>query len=195
MNILPRIFYQSDTVKVARNLIGKLLVRRIRNDLLIGLISECEAYRSDDPASHAFRGKTERNNSLFGEVGHAYVYISYGLHVCLNAVAYDKKNFEAGGVLIRAVIPIEGTELMKKFRHTNNDKILTNGPGKLTQAFNITMKDQGLDLADPKSDIYICDGPNINISHIQATPRIGISKGKDKLWRFVLDKKFKLPSG
>jgi DNA-3-methyladenine glycosylase len=192
MNILPRNFYEFDTVQVAKNLIGKYLVRRIGKELLIGMISECEAYRSDDPASHAFSGKTSRNSSLFGEAGHAYVYISYGLHFCLNAVAYDKKNFEAGGVLIRALIPIKGIKFMENFRHTKKDKLLTNGPGKLTQALDITMKHQGIDLTDPKSDIIICDGPKIDASYIQATTRIGISKGKDSLWRFILDKNFPL---
>lgn len=194
MNILPRAFYMSDTVQVARNLIGKRLVRRIGNELLIGIISECEAYRSDDPACHAFKGKTPRNSSLFGEVGHAYVYISYGLHFCLNAVARDKNNFESGGILIRAVLPIEGIKLMRNFRPVIQDQILANGPGKLTQALNITINDNGLDLTDSDSDIFICDGLRVNDQYIQATPRIGISVAKDKLWRFVLTKNFPLHS-
>jgi len=176
----------SDTVQVARNLLGKLLIRRIGNELLIGVISECEAYRSDDPACHAFKGKTSRNDSLFGEVGHAYVYISYGLHFCLNAVARDKNNVEAGGVLIRAVVPIEGIELMRNFRPNVPDKLLVNGPGKLTQAFKVTMCHKGLDLTNIQSDLFIGDAPEVPDHLIHATPRIGISLAKDQLWRFVL---------
>jgi len=103
MNALSREFYEKDTVKVARKLLGKTLVRRIGNDIISGIITETEAYRfDDDPASHAFGKITERNRAMFGEVGRAYVYFTYGMYYCVNAVARSK-NFEAGAVLIRAL--------------------------------------------------------------------------------------------
>lgn len=185
MNILPRKFYKRETVVVARDLLGKKIVRTIDGHKLVGIISETEAYRSDDPASHAFIGKTERNKSLFGEVGHAYVYMNYGLHYALNFVARDPK-FEAGGVLIRQVIPIEGYDIMHKFRPISNDALLSNGPGKLTQAFNITKKQNGVDLTDPRSEIIVTEGIPVTDEQVKISPRIGISRATDKLWNFTL---------
>ncbi|MDE1829700.1 MAG: DNA-3-methyladenine glycosylase, partial [Thaumarchaeota archaeon] len=105
MSLLSRSFYRRDTVDVAKDLLGKRLVRKIDGITISGIISETEAYRyKDDPASHSFGGKTERNKAMFGEVGKAYVYFTYGMHYCVNAVAKDE-SVEAGAVLIRALVP------------------------------------------------------------------------------------------
>jgi len=180
---LPRTFYSRDTVKVAKDLLGKMLVRKIRNKTIGGIITETEAYRyKDDPASHAFRGLTERNKIMFGQVGRAYVYFTYGMHFCVNAVARSE-NYEAGAVLIRAVKPIEGISFMKKNRKTDMISNLANGPAKLTQALKITKKQYGEDLAKISS-LYITKG--YERKKIIANPRVGIKNGNDKLWNFKI---------
>ena len=114
MKVLPREFYARETVKVAKELLGKYLVRKYNDKIISGIITETEAYRyKDDPASHAFRGMTERNKAMFGEVGRAYVYFTYGMYYCVNAVARSK-NSEAGAVLIRSLKPSEGIDFYEK---------------------------------------------------------------------------------
>ncbi|MDH3765039.1 MAG: DNA-3-methyladenine glycosylase, partial [Nitrosopumilus sp.] len=130
MNILPRDFYLQDTVTVARNMLGKKIIRKIGRHELSGIIIETEAYRyKDDPASHAFRNITERNKAMFGEVGKAYVYFTYGMHYCFNVVARHPK-VDAGAVLIRAIEPEKGIKKMQENRIKQNLKDLTNGPAK-----------------------------------------------------------------
>lgn len=182
--ILPRSFYNRDTPEVAQDLIGKCIVRKIHGHILVAIIAETEAYRSDDPASHAFIGKNERNKALFGEVGHVYVYFSYGIHYCMNIVARDTKKYEAGGILIRAIVPIEGQEFMAK-RRGRVERVI-DGPGKVTQALQVNFDQLGVDVADPKSEIFITEGIRVESSEILTTTRIGISKAKEWLWRFRL---------
>ncbi|NMJ87656.1 MAG: DNA-3-methyladenine glycosylase [Thaumarchaeota archaeon] len=185
MKIITREFYNRNTIVVAKDLLGKILVRVVGDKILSGIIVESEAYSSiDDPASHSYKGKTERNNVMFGEVGHAYVYFTYGIHYCLNIVAKEH-NIPAGAVLIRAIEPIEGIEQMQKFRKTNDLYNLTNGPGKLTKALNVTKKQNGVDVVK-KYEIYILIGREIDNSSIIATSRIGISTALDKQWRFLI---------
>jgi DNA-3-methyladenine glycosylase len=182
--ILPREFFQCDTVIVAKKLLGKKLVRKIGNKKYTGIITETEAYRaSDDPASHAGRRITKRNQIMFGQVGLAYVYFTYGMYHCLNVVAKNKK-FDAGAVLIRGIYPIQGIDTMKKNRNNAKNNNLVNGPGKLTQALNISLKENGCDLTKYLS-LYITDG--IKIKKIHKKPRIGISRGLDKKWNFGID--------
>ena len=116
LSILPKEFYQRDTVIVAKDLLGKKLVRKIGNYEMSGTIIETEAYRhKDDPASHAFQKITDRNRVMFGEVGIAYVYFTYGMHYCFNVVA-KKLNMPAGAVLIRGINPEKGIKRMEKNR-------------------------------------------------------------------------------
>ena len=184
MKILPRKFYINDTKQVAKDLLGKKLVRKIGNYVLSGVIIETEAYKGkNDPASHASRKKTERNKIMFGEVGHAYVYFTYGMHYCFNVVA-KKKDDESGAVLIRAIQPQQGIEYMIKNRKTDIISNLTNGPGKLTQAMQITLKQYNLDLTK-RSSLFIIDGKQP--TKIIAKSRIGIKVGTDKLWNFSFD--------
>ena len=187
MNIISRSFYARDTVQVAQDLLGKILVRKIGGNLISGIISETEAYRyKDDPASHTFGGMTERNKAMFGEVGKAYVYFTYGMHYCVNAVAHST-DYPAGAVLIRSLVPKNGIDFMFKKRKTSDISNLTNGPAKLTQAFQITKKEYGEDLTK-RSTLYITEGLQVKKSDILSGPRIGIRKATDKLWNFKISK-------
>lgn len=180
-HILHQSFYQRDTVIVAKDLIGKILVREYNGTLLTGIIIETEAYcADDDPASHAFNGKTKRNAAMFGPVGCAYVYFIYGNHYCLNIVARDECK-EAGAVLIRALQPLQGIEIMQVLRTKPEMRLLANGPGKLTQALALTKDHDGVNLMQ-KGALYVVDNHVRPV--ITATPRIGIRVGTDKLWRF-----------
>jgi DNA-3-methyladenine glycosylase len=185
MKIIPRSFYGKDTIDVAKDLLGKILVRRINGMIISGIISETEAYRyKDDPASHSFGGRTERNKAMFGEVGRAYVYFTYGMHYCVNVVAKDEK-YDAGAVLIRAIVPKDGLDFMIKQRKTDVISNLANGPAKLTQSLKITREQYGEDLTKV-SGLYIADGINVKRSTIESRPRIGIKKAIDNLWNFSI---------
>lgn len=179
---LPRVFYLQETVTVARRLIGKVLVHETPEGIIAGMIVETEAYVTGDPACHSFRGKTDRNAVLFGEPGHAYVYFTYGMHFCLNAVTQPEGIGE--GVLLRAVEPLEGIKLMSRNRGTDKLHNLCSGPGKLTQAFGINASHRGLDLCG--SDLRIVDG-GFDDADIVEAPRIGIRLAADKLWRFYIN--------
>jgi DNA-3-methyladenine glycosylase len=185
MNILPRSFYARDTVDVARDLLGKILVRKIGKNTISGIIIETEAYRyEDDQASHSFGGMTERNKAMFGPVGKAYVYFTYGMHYCVNVVAKDD-SCRAGAVLLRALEPKEGLEFMIKQRKTREIANLTSGPAKLTQALQITKKQYGEDLTK-HSELFILEGIKIKKSNIVKRPRIGIKKATNLLWNFTM---------
>lgn len=184
MTILPREFYSKDTVTVAKNLLGKRIIRKIGRYKISGIITETEAYRhNDDPASHAFRKITDRNKIMFGDVGFAYVYFTYGMYFCFNVVAKDPKK-AAGAVLIRAIEPEKGIKVMQKNRGIQNLKNLTNGPAKLAQALDITKEHYGIDLTK-KSKLYITEG--IKSKKITASQRIGITKATDNLWNFKIE--------
>ena len=179
---LPLTFYAQPTELVAQQLLGKKLVLKTKQGMLSGIIVETEAYTKNDPASHAYRGKTARTSALFGPVGHAYIYFIYGNHYCLNVVAHTPEQI-AGGILIRAIEPIDGIEVMRKKRKTS-DKNLTNGPGKLCQAFGITKTLYGKSFSSP--DFFLTEGYSVDPEDIVATKRIGISAAQDKLWRFYI---------
>lgn len=185
MRTLSRSFYARDTVDVARDLIGKLLVRKIGKKIISGIIIETEAYRyKDDQASHSFAGMTERNKAMFGQVGKAYVYFTYGMHYCVNAVAKDDSH-DAGAVLLRALEPKDGLEFMIQQRKTGKISNLTSGPAKLTQALQITKKQYGADLTKA-SELFILEGIEIKKSDIIERPRVGIKKATGHLWNFTI---------
>ncbi len=184
MNTLPREFYLQDTVAVAKNLLGKRIIRKIGRQQISGIIIETEAYRhEDDSASHAFRKITERNKAMFGDVGMAYVYFTYGMHYCFNVVAKNPK-IKAGAVLIRAIEPEKGIKIMQENRKVTNLKNLTNGPAKLTQALEITKEHYGIDLTK-NSKLFITEGIKKS-KKISTSPRIGIKEATDKLWNFKI---------
>ena len=183
---LPRSFYQRPTAEVAQDLLGKLLVRRLNGRRLSGVIVETEAYgHANDLASHACKGMTERNKIMFGEVGIAYVYFTYGNHHCVNVSARDSA--PAGAVLIRSIEPADGLMIMKKLRELEAAALLTTGPGRLTQAMNITLRQNGVDVTQPESEITIEDGEGARQKKVkmEATARIGVSRATEVQWRFI----------
>lgn len=199
--ILKRSFYERDTSIVARELLGKILVtqsdnKRSKNNFCAGMIVEDEAYYGlNDPASHACNGVTPRSRIMFETPGVAYVYFCYGNHYLLNTIT--EKFGIPGGVLIRAVQPLYGINLMNERRATDLPENLTNGPGKLTKAFGIGKNFNGRDLTDINSGIFIVDskglisGSKINKDNIVSSSRIGIKNGTDRLLRFYIkDSKF-----
>jgi DNA-3-methyladenine glycosylase len=187
---LPRAYFNRDTVQVARDLLGCTLVHKLNDGTrLSGRIIETEAYLPGDQASHGFRGKTERNAPMFMQAGTAYVYFIYGMHFCFNAVTEDEG--VPAAVLIRAVQPIEGVEIMQCNRARTNN--LCNGPGKLCQAFAIDRSANGIDLCKRGSRLFIESRNLTGLGDLSgliiATPRIGISGDeatKAALWRFAL---------
>jgi DNA-3-methyladenine glycosylase len=185
--LLPKTFYSRSPEIVARALLGKLLIRDLHGERLTGRITEVEAYLGlTDPASHAYRGLTPNNFPLFGPPGRTHVYFIYGMYYCLNTSAHLPG--EAGGVLIRAITPIDGIETMAHLRRlapTAKPKLLTGGPGRLCQALDITRKNSNdLDVTTPDSPIQIADD-GTHPTEIQTTPRIGLSKAADRPLRFL----------
>lgn len=185
--ILSRSFYDRETVQVARDLLGAIIIRHYDSHILAGIIAETEAYCGPiDPASHAYTRETPRNTAMFGPAGHSYVYFTYGNHYCLNLVA-KAKDQTAGGVLIRALIPIEGIEYMKIYRQVADVRRLTSGPGNIGKALQLTRADNHIDVTK-HGELYVVQGTTLPDSEIEITKRIGISKAQDKLWRFVIKK-------
>lgn len=186
-NILPQSFFARDTERVARDLLGMILISTIGNRRVSGRIVETEAYIGPhDPASHgaARIGRTKRNASMFGAPGIAYVYRIYGVHWCLNAVT-QQKDYPAA-VLIRAVEPIEGVEIMRRRRAgATRDRDLASGPGKLAQAFALTGEHDGHPLDRPP--LWIERGTRIASRRVVCGPRVGITKAADWPLRFCVE--------
>jgi DNA-3-methyladenine glycosylase len=187
MGKLRRDFYRRSTLTVARELLGKRLVRVVDGQRLSGLIVEVEAYiGEDDAACHAARGRTPRNEAMYGPPGHAYVYFIYGMHHCLNVVT-EEVGFPAA-VLIRALEPLEGLEIMRRHRPDKPDGELTNGPAKLCQALAIERGFNGMDLCSGEV-LFIEEGQVVAQEEIGASPRIGIKTdelARSAPWRFYL---------
>lgn len=161
-------------------LLGSRLVSSIDNEEVVVELTEVEAYKgSDDPASHAYRGETPRNRSMFQRPGTLYVYRSYGIHNCANtAVGPEGVGW---GVLMRGATIISGKHTVRRRRGRADQ--LTDGPGKLTQALGVTLEHNGLDLLSSESEVRLEPGDRPRT--VMATPRVGISKAKDRSWRFV----------
>jgi DNA-3-methyladenine glycosylase len=188
---LPRSFYARPTLRVAEDLVGKVLVHEVRGRVAAGVILETEAYiGEDDPACHAAPGPTKRNEPLYGAPGHAYVYLNYGIHNLVNAVTEDH-GFPAA-VLIRALEPLEGIDLMARRRgfaaggdETRMHARLCSGPGNLTVALGITLAQNRADLT--AGSLRIEDRGFLPES-VRWTPRIGISVGTERPWRCVAER-------
>ncbi len=184
---LTRCFFDRPTLAVASDLLGKRLVKLESAGRLSGIINEVEAYiGSKDQACHAHRGKTRRNRVIWGPPGFTYVYFIYGMHWLLNFVT-EGHNF-AAAVLVRSVVAAEGVDSMLR-RRAGRRRSLTDGPGKLCQAFDLTGDENGLDLCAPESILFLEDGIEVNTATIEATPRIGIDSvpepWKSIPWRFT----------
>jgi DNA-3-methyladenine glycosylase len=184
---LPRTFYRPSARAVAEKLLGHFLIRRTKEGYSGGLIVETEAYLADDPACHGAAGLTARNRSMFGPPGHAYVYLIYGLHFCVNAVCRPVQVAEA--VLIRAIEPIFGEGNMRQWRSAKFPRELTNGPAKLCQALEIDRSLDGIDLCDNESALFIAKNPRRagdlrRLGPMASTPRIGITRAATLALRF-----------
>ncbi|VAX25600.1 DNA-3-methyladenine glycosylase II [hydrothermal vent metagenome] len=185
---LEKPFYVRDVVKVAKDLLGKTLVRKVNGRALAGTIVEVEAYDAGDEASHSFNGRSQRNDVMFEEGGLLYVYFIYGVHYCCNIVTGKAEHGAA--VLIRAVEPLNHFDYLAKNRFgktgiTGKERTnLTNGPAKLCQAFKIGRAENGTDLTGAK--IYLLDAPKLRNKQIVQTTRIGITKSKELPWRFYI---------
>jgi DNA-3-methyladenine glycosylase len=187
---LPREFYFRPTLDVARDLIGKVLVHRASDGLVAGTIVETEAYIGEsDPACHAAPGPTRRNEPLYGEPGHAYVYFSYGMHCLFNAVT-ERRGFPAA-VLVRALEPIEGEALMRLRRGQPHAGAhgLCRGPGNLAKAFGITLAHNRADLTrvPHQGDALWIEDRGIAVGDVCWTPRIGIRVGTAQPWRCAVE--------
>jgi DNA-3-methyladenine glycosylase len=181
LKVLTRSFYARPSFEVARDLIGRLLVRPLPGGRLIGRIVECEAYQEGDPASHSFRGRTARNEVMFGPPGHLYVYFSYGMHFCMNVVT--GRDGEGSAVLLRAVEPLEGMEWMRAMRGGRGDHLLCAGPGRLTRAFGIDRSHNGADLV-VGDVLFVARGTAVPEDKIGVSTRVGLTLGADRPWRF-----------
>jgi DNA-3-methyladenine glycosylase len=189
MQKLPISFYTRNVQIVAKELLGKIFVRKYSSRFLSGRIVEVEAYDgSVDESAHSFIGKTKRNEVMFNGGGLLYVYFTYGMHFCANVVT-GKVN-EGCAVLIRAVEPIDGIDLMSQNRFhkislSEKEKLnLTNGPAKFCQAFAITKEQNGISLLS--DEIFIVNANKINPSEIVNSKRIGIKKSVDLPWRYFI---------
>ncbi len=188
---LPCAFYLPSAEVVAPRLLGQWLLRKTEEGYCGGVIVETEAYLAADPASHSYGGRTERNREMWGPPGRAYVYFIYGNHFCVNAVCCPEGAAEA--VLIRAIEPSFGIEILMRNRPGHSLENLTNGPGKLCAALGITRAQDGADLCDVLSPLMIAKNPEADRlvqtrGPIVAASRIGITKAADLPLRFYLDK-------
>ena len=173
--LLAGVDFSASSPEVARALIGVSLFV----DGVGGVIVEAEAYDQEDPASHSFAGRTERNRSMFGPAGRAYVYRSYGTHWCLNLVC--RESGHGAGVLIRALEPTRGIEAMRRRRPGVADRLLCAGPGRLAQALGVDRRHDGMDLGAPP---FLLEAPAGARPDPTSSPRVGISKGVEAPWRF-----------
>ncbi len=186
---LEKSFYRRELLVVAKNLLGKTIVKSERTKILAGKIVEVEAYHGDcDEAAHSYRGITDRNKIMFEAGGFLYVYFTYGAHFCSNVVTGKKGKGTA--VLIRAVEPTDGVDVMiknrfgRKLKNENEIFNLTSGPGKFCKAFGINRVHSGIDLTG--EEIFILDGKKVNSNNIGVSKRIGITRSVDLPWRFFI---------
>jgi DNA-3-methyladenine glycosylase len=181
---LPRSFYERPSLEVARDLLGRTLVRMLPDGArLAGRIVEAEAYREDDPASHSYRGRTTRTDVMFGPPARLYVYFTYGMHFCMNVVT--GRDGEGSAVLLRAAEPLEGVDRMVEHRGVHQLRLLCAGPGRLCQAFAVGREQNGTDLvAGP--ELRIEEGTAVPDEEVLAGPRVGLSVALQQPWRFVV---------
>jgi DNA-3-methyladenine glycosylase len=175
---LARRFYRREALEVAPDLLGRLLVRELDGALVVGRIVETEAYGPQDPASHSYPGPRRANLTMFGPPGHAYVYVSHGIHHCMNAVCRPPS-----AVLIRALEPVAGIEAMARRRGLSEPPLLCAGPGRLCHALSITLADDGRDLTAGEG-LWVAPGSRSPAAVV--TPRVGITVAVERPWRFVL---------
>ncbi len=181
---LPRRFFARPSTVVARDLLGRLLVRPDPDGgpPLVARIVETEAYREDDPASHSHRGPTPRNEVMFGPAGHLYVYFTYGMHFCMNVVTGHAG--EGSAVLLRAAEPLSGLERMRERRGVEPAWLLCSGPARLAEAFGVGLALNGVDLVEG-GDLLVAAGRPVPDDAVAEGPRVGIRVARERPWRFV----------
>jgi DNA-3-methyladenine glycosylase len=180
---LPAAYYHAPTLDLARDLLGKTLWRRTAEGAVAGIIVETEAYISAiDPASHNYRKPSPRSQTMFGPPGHAYIYFTYGMHYCLNVVTEPEGTSAA--ILIRALQPMYGTDLVVARCPTTARRDLCRGPGRVCRALALTLADDGTDLTG--ADLWISAISDLPPFEIGTSLRIGISQGVDLPWRFFI---------
>jgi DNA-3-methyladenine glycosylase len=189
-NRLAESFFARDTVQVARDLVGKRLVRLDRNQRISGIILETEAYRGEeDLACHCRAGRTPRTEIMYGPAGRAYIYLIYGMHWLLNFVTESEGS--PGAVLIRAIAPEEGKLIIAQRRGNQSEKHWTDGPGKISKALEINGELNGLNTCNPRAPIFIENGQDLNPEWIKAAPRVGLESVPEPWrsipWRFVVN--------
>jgi DNA-3-methyladenine glycosylase len=173
--VIGRDFFDRSVHEVAPDLIGMTLLV----DGVGGIVVEVEAYDQEDPASHGYSGLTARNAAMFGPPGHAYVYRSYGIHWCLNLVC--EREGRADAVLLRALEPTHGLQVMRERRGVEAERLLAAGPGRLCQALAVTREHGGLPLDEPPFAL----APRERQYDVLAVPRIGITRAAERPWRYV----------
>jgi len=176
MRQIAGIDFEAPSLEVARALVGVIVLV----DGVGGRIVETEAYDAEDPASHSHGGLSARNASMFGPPGHAYVYLSYGIHWCLNLVCREAGH--GAGVLVRALEPTAGIAVMRQRRGVTDERLLCSGPGKVGQALGISRAHDGLPLDHPPFELQPGSSAHVVVTGV----RIGISKAQDRPWRFGL---------
>jgi len=189
---LPRSFYERPALLVARELLGKKLVRIEEGRAIVGAIIETEAYcGAEDLGCHARSGKTKRNTVMYGPPGHAYVYFTYGMHWMLNFVTMPQG--EPHAVLLRAIQPLEGLEIIAARRDGRPPQAWTDGPAKVCQALNIDRRLNGHDLCAPQAQLYVCEGAQVADEDVTITSRVGLNAvpepWKSMPWRFVVNRR------
>jgi DNA-3-methyladenine glycosylase len=181
----PRDFYDRPVLEVARDLLGAVVIRSTEDGTVTLRLTEVEAYAGEiDPASHAFRGRTARNATMFGPPGHAYVYFTYGMHYCVNLVCSPPGH--ATAVLLRAGEVIEGLDLARSRRPGISDRDLARGPARLTLTLDLNRADDGLDVCGG-SDLTVGPGEAVPDADVRTGPRVGVSQGATEPWRFWID--------
>jgi len=191
--VLNEKFYARDTVSVAKDLLGKIMVHETSQGITSGIIIETEAYLENDPACHAYRGMTKRNATMFGPPGKAYVYLIYGIHYCFNAVTKEEGTGEA--VLVRSIYPLEGIELMRERRGGKcHNARLSCGPGNLCKSMGINAQHDTISLENSPLQIKF-DNIKVSSEDIGVSKRIGLNKGNDLYLRFYLKGYEKFVSG
>ncbi|MQA01573.1 MAG: DNA-3-methyladenine glycosylase [Streptosporangiales bacterium] len=184
--LLPREFFDRPALAVAPDLLGHVVEHRAPGGLVALRVTEVEAYEgADDPASHAYRGRSARNATMFGDPGHVYVYFTYGMHFCMNVVCQPAGT--ASAVLLRAGEVIEGAELARVRRGTSTgDRELARGPARLTVALGVAREEDGADGCSAASALRLCRGSAPPGSAVATSARTGVANGAQQPWRFYV---------
>ncbi|MGH3320936.1 MAG: DNA-3-methyladenine glycosylase [Streptosporangiaceae bacterium] len=186
-SVLPRSFFDRPSIEAAPDLLGRVIEHAGPDGVVAVRLTEVEAYAGEaDPGSHAYRGRTERNATMYGEAGHVYVYFTYGMHWCMNLVCLGPGT--AAAVLLRAGEVVEGRELARERRRSpTRDQDLARGPARLTQALGIDRPFDGADVCDPARPLRVRYGTPVEPALIRCSPRTGVAAAKETEWRYYID--------